>query len=113
MNMALSVKHTVMLDTIDHYVLANLDAKRNALEQVFSRYLREWPPGEDESIARGADLRLRRPSRTALLGLADLAVFLALAAFFFWVAPFFEEAFFGRAVRGFAETVAGCSVIRR
>jgi hypothetical protein len=49
MNIALSVKHTVMLDTTDHYVLANLDAKRNALEQVFSRYLREWPRGEDES----------------------------------------------------------------
>jgi hypothetical protein len=37
MNIALSVKNTVMLDTTDHYVLASLDAKRNALEQVFSQ----------------------------------------------------------------------------
>jgi hypothetical protein len=48
MNIALSVKNSVMVDTTDHYVLASLDAKRNALEQVFSHYLREWPPGEDE-----------------------------------------------------------------
>jgi hypothetical protein len=49
----------------------------------------------------------------ALAGLAafiGLAAFLGLGAAFFWVTPFFEEAFFDRTVRGGGATVAGCLV---